>query len=197
MELPEKLLKTVKQFARLPGVGEKTALRQSLIMTKWSKEELVAFADAIKSLSELNHCKKCGMFCDDVLCRVCLDSHRSESKTICVVESVTDCLAVERSGNFRGKFHILFGVLNPLLGIGPTELKLENLVNRVSEEQIEELILAVNPSVEGDATCAYIKQMLPSHVSVDRIGFGIPMGGSLEFVDSLTITKALENRRQL
>ena len=197
MELPEKLLKAVKQFARLPGVGEKTALRQSLILTKWSKEDLVAFADAINSLSELNHCKKCGMFCDDSLCKVCLDSNRSQSKTICVVESVTDCLAVERSGNFRGKFHILFGVLNPLLGIGPNELKLENLVDRVTNEEIEELILAVNPSVEGDATCAYIKQILPSHVSVDRIGFGIPMGGSLEFVDSLTITKAIENRRQL
>lgn len=197
MELPEKLLKTVKQFARLPGVGEKTALRQSLIMTKWSKEDLVAFADAIKSLSELNHCTKCGMFCDELLCKICLDPHRSQAKTICVVESVTDCLAIERSGNFRGKFHILFGVLNPLLGIGPDELKLDELINRVANEEIEELILAVNPSVEGDATCSYIKQMLPAEVRVDRIGFGIPMGGSLEFVDSLTITKALENRRHL
>ena len=197
MELPEKLLKTVKQFSRLPGVGEKTALRQSLIMTKWNKEDLMAFADAIKSLSELNHCHKCGMFSDELLCKICLNQHRFNAKTICVVESVTDCLAIERSGNFRGKFHILFGVLNPLLGIGPDELKLDNLIQRVLEEEVEELILAVNPSVEGDATCAYIKQMLPSHVSVDRIGFGIPMGGSLEFVDSLTITKALENRRHL
>jgi len=197
MELPEKLLKTVKQFSRLPGVGEKTALRQSLIMTKWSKEDLIAFSDAIKSLAELNHCKKCGMFCDDELCKICMDSNRTHSKTICVVESVTDCLAIERSGNFRGKFHILFGVLNPLLGIGPDELKLDHLIQRVAEEEIDELILAVNPSVEGDATCAYIKQMLPENVRVDRIGFGIPMGGSLEFVDSLTITKALENRRHL
>ena len=197
MELPEKLLKTVKQFARLPGVGEKTALRQSLIMTKWNKEDLIAFAEAIKSLSELNHCTRCGMFCDESLCKICLDTHRFSSKTICVVESVTDCLAIERSGNFRGKFHILFGVLNPLLGIGPDELKLDELIKRVTEEDIEELILAVNPSVEGDATCAYMKQMLPSHIRVDRIGFGIPMGGSLEFVDSLTITKALENRRHL
>jgi recombination protein RecR len=197
MELPEKLLRVVKQFSRLPGVGEKTALRQSLIMKKWNKEDLISFANAIKSLSELNHCSKCGMFCDDQLCKICLDQHRTHSKTICVVESVTDCLAIERSGNFRGKFHILFGVLNPLLGIGPDELKLDNLIHRVSDEEIEELILAVNPSVEGDATCAYIKQMLPSSVSVDRIGFGIPMGGSLEFVDSLTITKALENRRHL
>lgn len=197
MELPEKLLKTVKQFARLPGVGEKTALRQTLVMTKWSKEELVAFSEAIKSLSELNHCQKCGMYCDQDLCKICMDAGRFNSKTICVVESVTDCLAIERSGNFRGKFHILFGVLNPLLGIGPDELKLDELIKRVTEESVEELILAVNPSVEGDATCAYIKQMLPDHVKVDRIGFGIPMGGSLEFVDSLTITKALENRRNL
>jgi recombination protein RecR len=197
MELPEKLLKAVKQFSRLPGVGEKTALRQSLIMTKWSKEDLIAFSESIKSLSELNHCKKCGMFCDDQLCKICLDHNRFHSKTICVVESVTDCLAIERSGHFRGKFHILFGVLNPLLGIGPDELKLDNLIQRVSEEEVEELILAVNPSVEGDATCAYIKQMLPANIKIDRIGFGIPMGGSLEFVDSLTITKALENRRHL
>jgi recombination protein RecR len=197
MELPEKLLKTVKQFARLPGVGEKTALRQSLVLTKWHKEDLVAFADAIKSLSELNHCKRCGMFSDYELCKICLDTHRFSSRTICVVESVTDCLAIERSGHFRGKFHILFGVLNPLLGIGPDELKLDDLIKRTLEEDVEELILAVNPSVEGDATCAYIKQMLPESIRVDRIGFGIPMGGSLEFVDSLTITKALENRRHL
>jgi recombination protein RecR len=188
MELPEKLLKTVKQFSRLPGVGEKTALRQSLIMTKWNKEDLLA---------DLNHCEKCGMFCDDRLCKICMDYNRSSAKTLCVVESVTDCLAIERSGNFKGKFHILFGVLNPLMGIGPDELKLDNLSDRVREEEIEEIILAVNPSVEGDATCSYIKQMLPASISVDRIGFGIPMGGSLEFVDSLTITKALENRRHL
>ncbi|MBY0413045.1 MAG: recombination mediator RecR [Bdellovibrionales bacterium] len=197
MDLPEKLLKTVKQFSRLPGVGEKTALRQSLIMTKWNKEDLVAFAEAIKGLAELNHCDKCGMFCDDTLCKICTDYSRSSSKTLCVVESVTDCLAIERSGNFRGKFHILFGVLSPLMGIGPDELKLDNLSYRVKEEGIEEVILAVNPSVEGDATCAYIKQILPQTVNVDRIGFGIPMGGSLEYVDSLTITKALENRRHL
>lgn len=197
MDLPEKLLKTVKQFSRLPGVGEKTALRQSLIMTKWNKEDLVAFAESIKGLAELNHCEKCGMFCDDKLCKICMDYSRSSSKTICVVESVTDCLAIERSGNFKGKFHILFGVLNPLMGIGPDELNLDYFFSRVKDEEVEEIILAVNPSVEGDATCAYIKQALPQTINVDRIGFGIPMGGSLEFVDSLTITKALENRRHL
>lgn len=197
MELPEKLLKVVKQFSRLPGVGEKTALRQSLIMTKWNKADLVEFAEAVKSLAELNHCEKCGMYCDERRCKVCTDQVRSHAKTLCVVESVTDCLAIERSGHFKGKFHILFGVLNPLLGIGPDELKLDFLFERIKLENIEEIILAVNPSVEGDATCAYIKQSVPSEIRVDRIGFGIPMGGSLEFVDSLTITKALENRRHL
>jgi recombination protein RecR len=197
MELPDKLQKMVKQFSRLPGVGEKTALRQALIMTKWKKDELVSFAQAIAGLAELNHCRKCGMFCDDEVCKICSDAGRFQSKTLCIVESVTDCLAIERSGNFRGKFHILFGVLNPLLGVGPEELKLDRLQERVEAEGVEEIILAVNPSVEVDATCAYIKQMLPPNVNIDRIGFGIPMGGSLEFVDSLTITKALENRRRL
>lgn len=197
MELPEKLLNSVRQFSRLPGVGEKTALRQSLIMTKWNKEDLVAFSESIRALAELNHCEKCGMFCDEKFCKICTDRVRSSSSTLCIVESVTDCLAIERSGHFRGKFHILFGVLNPLLGIGPDELKLEKLEERVRLEGIDEVILAVNPSVEGDATCSYIKQILPESTRVERIGFGIPMGGSLEFVDSLTITKALENRRHL
>lgn len=197
MDLPEKLLKAVKQFSRLPGVGEKTALRQTLILTKWSKEELVQFADAIKELSFLNHCEKCGMFCDDQVCKICKDPHRFSSNVICVVESITDCLAIERSGTFRGKFHILFGVLNPLLGIGPDEIMLSRFFTRVEMENVEEVILAINPSVEGDATCAYIKQVLPSTINIERIGFGIPMGGSLEFVDSLTISKALENRRHL
>jgi recombination protein RecR len=197
MELPDKILKAVKQFSRLPGVGEKTALRQTLILTKWSKEDLVHFAEAMKSLADLNHCYKCGMYSDDTICKICIDPVRSRSNAMCVVESVTDCLAIERSGTFRGKFHILFGVLNPLMGIGPDEIQLDKLFNRIHNENIEEIILAINPSVEGDATCSYIKEHLPESVEVERIGFGIPMGGSLEFVDSLTISKALENRRHL
>lgn len=197
MDLPQKILNTVSQFSRLPGVGEKTALRQTLIMTKWTAEELLQFGESIKALTQLKHCHQCGMFADDQLCLVCSHPTRSESKAICVVESVTDCLAIEKSGTFKGKYHILFGVLNPLLGIGPDELKLDELTDRIKRDQITDVILAVNPSVEGDATCSYIKQMLPGDVNVERIGFGIPMGGSLEYVDPLTISKALENRRHL
>ena len=197
MELPEKIQKTVHMFSRLPGVGEKTAIRQTLSMTNWKKEELLHFSDALRALSEVKHCVQCGMFSDDELCLICSNPRRVESTTLCVVESITDCLAIERSGTFKGRFHILFGVLNPLLGIGPDELKLDQLKARIQKEGVKEVILAVNPSVEGDATCSYIKQMLPESVVVERIGFGIPMGGSLEYVDALTISKAMENRRHL
>lgn len=197
MELPEKIQKTVHMFSRLPGVGEKTAIRQTLSMTNWKKEELIHFSDALRALSEVKHCAKCGMFSDDELCLICSNPRRIDSTTLCVVESITDCLAIERSGTFKGRFHILFGVLNPLLGIGPDELKLDQLRARILNEGVKDIILAVNPSVEGDATCSYIKQMLPESVIVERIGFGIPMGGSLEYVDALTISKAMENRRHL
>lgn len=197
MDLPEKLLNVTKQFTRLPGVGEKTALRQTLTLSRWNKNELKAFASALSELAELENCQKCGMYSEGKFCSVCIDEHRGFAKSICVVESITDCLAIEKSGHFKGRFHILFGVLNPLMGIGPRELSLDSFFRRVQVESVEEIILAINPSVEGDATCAYIKQGLPKEIKIERIGFGIPMGGSLEFVDSLTISKALENRRHL
>jgi len=197
MELPEKIQNNVRHFTRLPGVGEKTALRQTLIMTKWSKEELVQFSEAVKALSEIEHCPICGMYSDNSLCKICTDPARAESHTLCLVESVTDCLAILRSGTFKGKFHILFGVLNPLLGIGPDELNFKSLFQRIKSEKISNIILAINPSVEGDATCAFIKDSIDANINVERIGFGIPMGGSLEFVDALTISKAIENRRNL
>ncbi len=195
MELPEKIQKTVQLFSKLPGIGEKTALRQTLTMTGWRKEDLLMFSDALRKLCDIKNCVKCGMYSDDDLCPICQNPRRNSSTLLCVVENISDCLAIERSQTFLGKFHILFGVLNPLLGIGPDELKLDALIQRIKDEKITEVILAVNPSVEGDATCAYLKELLPRDVNINRIGFGIPMGGSLEFVDSLTISKALENRR--
>jgi len=197
MELPEKVHRLMKQFSRLPGVGEKTALRQTLVMAKWNKESLIEFSSAIREIAELKSCRECGMYCDDEICSICSDRDRKESKVICVVETITDCLAIERSGTFKGRFHILFGVLNPLMGVGPDELHLDKFFDRVRREKIEEVILAINPSVEGDATCAYIKHQLPADLNIERIGFGIPIGGSLEFLDPLTISKALENRRHL
>jgi recombination protein RecR len=196
LELPEKINNSVDAFGRIQGVGAKTALRQVLSMCKWNKSELESFSDAIFELSKLNTCEICGFYTDEKKCSICLDEKRTSFGTICVVESIIDCLAIERSRNFHGTFHVLGGVLNPLMGIGPDELGIDVLINRI-DDSVQGLILAVNPSVEGDATCSFIRDKLPERVQVDRIGFGIPMGGSLEYLDAQTITKALENRKKM
>ena len=196
MELPEKIKNVVEVFSLLPGVGEKTALRQTLQVLKWDDAVLEKFSEGVKELSQIEYCSECGFFSEDVLCNICRDSER-DSRVICVVEEVTDCMAIENSGSFRGLYHVLGGVLNPMLGVGPENLSLNRLFERVIEKQVSEVILALNPSVEGDATCAYIKEKLPNGVRADRIGFGIPIGGSLEYLDSMTITKALENKKHL
>ncbi|MFZ4712961.1 MAG: recombination mediator RecR [Bacteriovoracaceae bacterium] len=197
--LPEQLKKAVEYFSKLPGVGEKTATRQVLVLTHWDSEKLLAFSEAIKSLMSLEKCIECGMFAreHEKLCEICFHRERAQAKSLCIVESVTDCIAIEKSGYYKGLFHVLGGVLNPLIGIGPDELGIDQLVERIERLQIEELILAINPSVEGDATCSYLKQQMKKAIRVERIGFGIPMGGSLEYLDAMTITKALENRKTL
>lgn len=197
MELPESLKNAVSQMTKIPGVGEKTALRQILTICRWDKEQLFSLGKSLINLGDLNSCEQCGFYTDENLCQVCSDTSRNEQGSVCVVETISDFIAIEKSGTFHGTYHILGGVLNPLLGVGPEDLKIPNLIERVSRRNTRELILAVNPSVEGDATCSYIKDELPQEVDVERIGFGIPIGGSLEYLDSMTISKALENRKRL
>jgi len=197
LELPKILLNAVDQFSKIPGVGDKTALRQTLVLSKWTDEELMAFSGAIKELVSLKKCQKCGMFSDENICNICSSEARGEQRSLCIVENITDCMAIERSNQFKGRYHVLGGVLNPLMGIGPDELNIDKLVERIKGEEVQDLILAINPSVEGDATCSYINQVIPDGVSVERIGFGVPMGGSLEYLDSMTISKALENRKKM
>lgn len=196
LELPESLLNAVKNFSRLPGVGEKTALRQIMGVLKWSEDEMRDLSKAVIDLIHIKKCVECGLYSDNDLCEICMNEERKENKLICVVENINDLMAIERSRQFNGLYHVLGGVLNPLMGIGPDQLKIDKLVDRVNKFSIGVVILAINPSVEGDATCSYIKQLLKD-VHVERIGFGVPMGGSLEFLDPLTITKALENRKRL
>lgn len=197
MELPDSLKLAVSQMTKIPGVGEKTALRQILTICRWEAEQLHELGSSISKLSGLQSCSQCGFYCDEGLCQVCGDQNRNDMGTICVVESITDFIAIERSETFKGTYHILGGVLNPLLGVGPEELNIPKFIERVKSRGTKEVILAVNPSVEGDATCSYIHQEIPDDVKVERIGFGIPMGGNLEYLDSMTITKALENRKRL
>ena len=196
IQLPETILDATKSFAKLPGVGEKTALRQVMSMVNWSEAELSLFAKSMHDLAQIKKCNECGMYADEDICNVCVDTTRQDNGTLCVVENISDLLAIEKSQTFQGIYHVLGGVLNPLMGIGPEELKIDHLVARVNKFNVKTIILAVNPSVEGDATCSYINQLLKD-VYVERIGFGIPMGGSLEYLDPLTITKALENRKRL
>jgi recombination protein RecR len=196
IQLPEVIKNAVEALTKLPGVGEKTAFRMVMSMTHWKTQELDSVGSALSSLKKLKLCEECGMFADGELCSICADEARQFSKHMCVVENASDLMAIEKSGNFKGVYHILGGVLNPLLGVGPDELKMDELKNRIVEKNIEEVILAINPSVEGDATCSYFKTLLPETIKVERIGFGVPIGGSLEYLDPMTITKALENRKR-
>lgn len=196
IELPEIIKNAIDGLTKLPGVGERTAFRMVLSMTHWKGPELDQVGSSLMALKNLKLCAECGMFADEDLCSICRDEFRQEIRTLCVVENATDLMAIEKSANFKGIYHILGGVLNPLLGIGPEELKMDELKNRIIEKEILEVILAINPSVEGDATCSYFKTLLPEAVRVERIGFGVPIGGSLEYLDPMTITKALENRKR-
>lgn len=196
IQLPEVIKGAVEALTRLPGVGEKTAFRMVMNMTNWKASELISVGSALASLQNLKLCRDCGMFADDSLCSICQNEGRRSLKTLCVVENASDLMAIEKSGHFKGVFHILGGVLNPLLGVGPDELKMDDLREKIQKREIQEVILAVNPSVEGDATCSYLKSILPETVQVERIGFGVPIGGSLEYLDPMTITKALENRKR-
>jgi recombination protein RecR len=196
IEFPDKIKHAISELTHLPGVGEKTSTRMVLSMMKWKDRELEAFSKAVFDLKNLSYCQECGVFCEEIVCEICSDVFRRDSKLLCIVENISDLMAVEKSGNFQGTYHILGGVLNPLLGVGPDELKLEDVKSKIIERGITDVILAINPSVEGDATCSYFKLYLPSTINIERIGFGVPIGGTLEYLDPLTISKALENRKR-
>lgn len=196
IQLPEVIKNAVEALTKLPSVGEKTAFRMVMSMTHWKSQELSSVGNSIIALKELKLCEECGMFADEELCSICSNEDRQSIKAMCIIENASDLMAIEKSGNFKGIYHILGGVLNPLLGVGPDELKMDELKNRIIEKDIQEIILAINPSVEGDATCSYFKSLLPDSIRVERIGFGVPIGGSLEYLDPMTITKALENRKR-
>lgn len=196
MQLPTIITDIIENFSRLPGIGHKTASRYVLSMANWGSEDIRNFGEAVLKLNEIRNCTKCGMFSENEICSICA-SNRKSSGLMCVVENISDLMAIENSEQFYGTYHILGGVLNPLMGVGPDELKISLLLDRVQEEAVTNIVLAINPSVEGDATCSYINKVLPENVSVERIGFGIPMGGSLEYLDAMTIGKALENKKKL
>jgi len=192
------LRRLITELSRLPGIGEKTAARIAFHILSCSKEQALDLAQAIARVKEeITVCTSCFTFTDDDPCRICRDLSRS-SEVICVVETPGDLIALERSGVFKGKYHVLHGVLSPLSGIGPENLRIKELIARVEKGGVREIILATNPTVEGGTTALYLSKLLkPFSVKVTRIAQGVPMGGDIEYLDEVTLGKAIEGRTEI
>ncbi|HEY5133185.1 MAG TPA: recombination mediator RecR [Candidatus Krumholzibacteriaceae bacterium] len=188
----------VDHFKKLPGVGEKTARRLAFAILDMDAGEVRGFAETLLQVKKtIGFCTKCGNLAEGELCAICKDERRTGS-ILCVVERTADLYVLEASGQYRGRYHVLHGVLSPLDGVGPGDLNLERLEQRVREEGIQEVIVATNPSIEGDTTSLYIARMLKKYgVKVTRPARGLPLGSSLEYIDRGTITKALEGREPI
>ena len=187
-----------EQFARLPGIGGKTAQRLSFYILSLPSEEPQAFADAIGDAKKtVRLCPVCQNLTDQDLCDICADPQRDQSK-ICVVAEPKDVLAMERAREYTGVYHVLHGVISPLNHVGPDDIRIRELLTRVGEGNVEEIIMATNPDTEGEATAMYISRLLrPMGVRVTRLAYGIPVGSQLEYADEVTLLRALEGRREI
>ena len=192
------LARLIRELVRLPGIGQKTAQRLAFHILKTEPEEALRLAEAIRAVKEgLAFCRQCHNIAEGDLCEFCLDPKRDHSK-ILVVEEPSTLYAIERSGGFRGFYHVLLGSLSPLDGIGPSDIRAEDLVNRLKEGGIQEVILATSPTIEGEATAIYLTKLIKPHgVRVTRIAYGIPVGMDLEYADEVTLIKSIEGRRDL
>ena len=186
------------ELARLPGIGRKTALRLTYHLLKQPPEQSRRLAEALRTLSDKIHpCSRCFNLTEEELCVICRDPRRDPA-LLCAVEEAADIGAIERAGEFRGVYHVLGGRLSPLDGVGPEKLHIDDLVNRVASQEVREVILATNPSLEGEATALYVQRQLADQpVAVTRIARGLPVGGDLEYADGVTIAQALAARRSM
>lgn len=194
---PLPLLKIAEQFAKLPGIGMKTAQRLAYFMLNMPEEQVAEFADALREArAAVRFCRICQNFTDSEICEICADENRSKN-TICVVEAPRDVTAIERSGGYSGTYHVLHGLLSPMDNIGPNELRIKELMQRLSGD-ISEVIMATSPTVEGETTAVYLSRMIkPLGIQVTRLAYGLPVGASLEFADGITLQRAIENRSAL
>jgi recombination protein RecR len=195
---PEPVARLIDALQRLPGIGPKTAQRLTFYMLKRPPDEVRELGDALLAVKEkTTYCRTCFNVTDEDPCRICNDPRRDEH-VICVVEEPNDLLAMERTGEYRGRYHVLLGALSPLDGIGPDDLKIRELLARLEGRETAEVILATNPNVEGEATALYLAKLLrPLAVRITRIARGLPVGGDLEYADQVTLSKALEGRREI
>jgi recombination protein RecR len=186
----------IDELGRLPGIGPKSAQRIAFHLLKVPADDVARLAHAItEAKARVRFCERCFNIADDVLCPICNDDTR-DSSVLCVVEESRDIVAIERTGEFRGRYHVLLGAMSPLEGIGPEQLKIRELVARIDPEGVEEIILCTNPNTEGEVTAMYLARLLkPIGLTVTRIASGLPVGGDLEYADELTLGRALEGRR--
>jgi len=187
----------VAQLTRLPGVGQRTAQRLAFHLLRTSKEEALALAEAIVEVKErVRFCRECGNLTEDEVCAICLDARRDHS-LICVVEQPVDLISVERTAEFRGLYHVLGGALSPIDGVEPADLRIDELLRRVERNGVEEVVVATNPNMTGEATAAYLADRLRGRVRVTRLASGLPVGGDLEYADEVTLGRALAGRREM
>jgi recombination protein RecR len=198
MSSPGPIARLVVELAKLPGVGEKTAARLAYHILRAPVEDAAALAAAITDLRlKIRLCSRCWDFTEAEPCELCRDQRRDPG-LLCVVAHPQDVMAIERTGGYRGRYHVLHGVLAPLDGIGPDELRIAELVRRCGEGEVREVIVATNPSVEGETTAIYLAKLIrPLGIKVSRIATGVPMGGELEYADRLTLARAIDGRREL
>ena len=197
-DFAEPLARLIAEFKRLPGIGQKSAQRLAFHVLRAGREDAEHLAQALLDVKDkLGLCRVCNNISDSDVCSYCADSSR-DAKVVCVVEEPHNIVGIETTREFTGRYHVLHGALSPLRGIGPESLKLKNLVERIGEGEIQEVIVATNPTTEGEATAVYLARLLkPLGVKVTRIGIGIPVGSDLEFADEVTISKAMEGRREM
>jgi recombination protein RecR len=197
LDYPAPLARLIDELKRLPGIGPKSAQRIAFHMLRKTKQETTTLARAIDTLlDQIRLCSICNAFTDQEVCDTCRDAGRSDA-VICVIEEPHNIVSVERTRDFRGRYHVLHGSLSPLQGIGPDELKIHGLLERIRAGAVQEVILATSPTVEGESTAVYLARLLkPMGVRVTRIAMGIPVGSDLEWADEVTMSKALEGRRE-
>jgi len=195
---PEPIAKLIDSFSRLPGIGPKTAARLAFFVLRMKEEDVIDFAKALVSVKRnLTYCSVCCNITDTDPCRICGDKSRDPS-VICAVQEPKDLVAIERMKDYNGQYHVLHGAISPMEGVGPDDIRIAELVRRLSDERVQELILATNPNIEGEATAMYLSRLVkPFGIRVTRIAHGLPVGGDLEYADEVTLSKALEGRREL
>lgn len=195
---PEPISKLIEGFTKLPGIGPKTAQRLAFYVLNMEEQDVMDIAKALIHVKkDLSYCSICQNITDNDPCQICNDKARDRS-VICVVQEPKDIVAMEKTREYDGLYHVLNGAISPVEGIGPEDLKLKELLVRLEDEQVKELIMATNPNIEGEATAMYISKLVkPFGIKVTRIAHGLPVGGDLEYADEVTLTKALEGRREL